>query len=67
MTPYYYEIYIKEDVTGYSIFFKSTQHATTKDEIIAIAEMLGELDQDDIRYCDYAQQITKEEYFRATK
>jgi len=71
----YYEIHFKfneddEAPEGYSKFFKADKDVTEKDDIIELAKVNKELDEDDladIDSIDYAKQIDEIEYNKANK
>lgn len=67
MEKHYYEIHIflgRDE--GYSCFFESEKNLEDEDEIIEEALILVPTVRDDIDMCDYAMEISSEEFLNST-
>ena len=65
---YYYEVHIfLGQADGYSCFFESDKQLSDKEAILKEALIVIPELNDDSAMCDYAKEITHEEYLEATK
>ena len=64
----YFEVYVKDGCQGFSTFFDAEFPNTPKTaDVVRKAVELKLIEQDDVEFVSYAQEIPESEYVEATK